>query len=171
MRSGLKSLLFVSAFSPSLISVGVARLLSEVMLWSGIYYVTAGLMGTLCVIYILSALKWHGEEFPFQAKKIESNDALLFGVVFSYIVPFFVRAADLTLGIVVALIAIVWILFWITDAPIPSPLMRLLGFRFYKAESANGMVYTLITTKQINDPADVKFVKRVSAHMLMEVGR
>ena len=136
-------------------------------------HITAGtgVIGTLSVVYIISALKWHGELLPFQAKKLESNDALLFGVIFTYIFPFFVRAADITVGIVVVLISVVWVVFWFTDAPPPSPLMRVLDFRFYKAEASNGMVYTLITNRQLIDPSDVKLVKRISASMLLEVVR
>lgn len=165
----MKAALFVSTFSPALISVGIARLYSGAVFWDSIYYIVAGLIGTLSVVYILSALRWHGEVFPFQAKKIESNDALLFGVIFTYIFPFFVRAADITIGIIAALIAFVWAVFWFTDLPAASPLMRLLGFRFYKAEASNGMVYTLISNRQILDPNEVKSVKKISAFMLLEV--
>jgi hypothetical protein len=168
MRNGLKAVLFLASFSPSLISVGGARLLSGGSFWDAIYYVIAGLIGSLSVVYILSALKWKGEAFPFAAKKVESNDALLFGVVFTYIFPFFVRAADLTLGIVLALGMVVWAIFWFTDAPIPSPLLRVMGYRFYRAEAASGMVYTLITTREILDPRDIRTVKRISGSMLLE---
>jgi hypothetical protein len=61
MRNALKAVLFVSTFSPALISVGVARLLSGAAFWDSIYYFVAGMIGTLSVVYILSALKWHGE--------------------------------------------------------------------------------------------------------------
>src|SRR6266567_7592387 len=103
MRNALKAVLFVSAFSPALISVGASRLIAGAPFWDAIYYVVAGFIGSLSVVYILSALKWHGEVLPFQAKKIESNDALFFGVIITYIFPFFLRAADITLGIIVAL--------------------------------------------------------------------
>jgi hypothetical protein len=169
MRNSLKAVLFLAAFSPTLISVGLARLVSGGAFWDAIYYVTAGLMGSLSVVYILSALKWKGEAFPFTAKKVESNDVLLFGVVFTYIAPFFVKAADVTIGIVFVLGLVVWTIFWFTDAPIPSPLLRVLGYRFYRAEAATGMVYTLITTREILDPRDIKTVKRISGSMLLEI--
>jgi hypothetical protein len=169
MRNALKAALFVSAFAPALISVGAARMLAGSSFSDSIYYIVGGVIGILSVIYILSALKWHGETFPFQAKKIESNDALLFGVVFSYMLPFFVRAGDITFVIILALAVVACAVFWFTDAPLPSPLIRMLGYRFYKAESSNGMVYTLITTRQINAPSDVKKVKRISASMLLEI--
>lgn len=92
-------------------------------------------------------------------------------MILTYIFPFFGRAADVTVGIVVALIFVVWAVCWFTDATTPSPLMRVMGFRFYKAEASNGMVYTLITNRQIIDPSDVRLVKRISASMLFEVVR
>jgi hypothetical protein len=171
MRNTLKAALFISAFSPSLISVGVARLIYEAPFWDAVYYIIAGIVGTLLVFYIMSALKWYGESISFVAKKIESHDALLLGVTATYILPFFARAQDITLSIIVALCAVFFLVFLFTDVCVPSPLMRIFGFRFYKAEAANGMVYTLITDRDINDPGDVKAVKRLSSSMLLEVRR
>ncbi|KJC44113.1 hypothetical protein UB31_21310 [Bradyrhizobium sp. LTSP849] len=169
MRNTLKTVLFVAAFSPALISVGVARLFGGSPFWDAIYYVAAGLIGSLMVVYVLTALKWRGEEFPFAVRKIESNDVLLLGVVVTYIFPFLARASDITVGAILLIGCVVWVVFWLTDATIPSPLMRLVGYRFYKAESANGMVYTLITRREIFDPRDVKTVKRISGSMLLEI--
>jgi hypothetical protein len=169
MRNGLKALLFLSAFSPALVSVGAARLISGGQFWDAIYYVVAGAMGSLSAVYILAALKWHGESFPFQAKKIESNDALLLGIIATYIFPFFLRAADITVGIVIGILIALWVVFWFTDAPTPSPLLRILGLRFYKVESINGMVYTLIARREILDPSNVKMVKKISGSMLLKV--
>jgi hypothetical protein len=169
MRNTLKAVLFVAAFSPALVSVGAARLLAREPFWDAIYYVVAGLIGSLSVIYILSALKWKGEAFFFHAKKVESNDALLFGVVFTYIFPFFLKAADITVAVVIGLGVIAWGIFWFTDAPVPSPLLRVMGYRFYKVEASNGMVYTLITTREILDPRNIKMVKRISGSMLLEM--
>ncbi|MGY4234991.1 hypothetical protein ACVIIW_003938 [Bradyrhizobium sp. USDA 4449] len=169
MRNTLKTVLFVAAFSPALISVGFARLFAGGALWDAVYYVFAGFVGSLLVVYILSALKWKSEEFPFSAKKIESNDVLLLGVVVTYIFPFLARATEITVSAILLIGLVVWVIFWLTDATIPSPLMRLVGYRFYKAEAANGMVYTLITRREIFDPQQVRAVKRISGSMLLEV--
>lgn len=168
MKNGLKAVLFVTALSPALISVGVARLFAGSPFWDAIYYVFAGFAGSLATFYIMSALKWYSETFPFTAKKIESNDVLLMGVVITYIFPFFTKANDITLSVVVLLILLVSFIFWFADVTLPSPLMRVFGFRFYKAEAANGVVYTLITTRELLDPKDVKLVKRISGSMLFE---
>lgn len=169
MRNALKAVLFVAAFSPALISVGASRIWAGGAFWDAIYYVVAGLFGALSVVYILSALQWKGEEFPFVAKKVESHDALLIGVVVTYIFPFFIRAGDVTVGIIATIGLVIAIICWITDASVPSPLLRVLGYRFYKAEAASGMVYTLISRRDILDPKNIKTVKRISGSMLLEV--
>jgi len=171
MRNVLKAVLFVGAFSPALISVGVARFFSGSPFWDAIYYVIAGFIGSLTVVYILSALKWKGEAFPFTARKIESNDVLLLGVVITYILPLVLRASDITIAVIVLLGVVALFIFLFTDAPVPSPLLRVIGYRFYKAEAENGMVYTLITRREIIDPRDVKVVKRISGAMLLEIIR
>jgi hypothetical protein len=147
----------------------VARLFAAEPFFSAIYYIVAGVIGSLAVVYLLAALRWRGEAFSFSAKKIESYDAALFAVVFSYIFPFIAKAGEITVGAVVALGLGAWAFFWFTDAPVTSPLLRVMGYRFYKAESATGMVYTLITRREILDPGDVKTVKRISGAMLLEV--
>jgi hypothetical protein len=169
MRNGLKATLFVAAFSPALVSIGLARLFSGSPVWDAVYYIFAGCAGSLAVVYILTALKWKGEAFPFIAKKIESNDVLIIGVVVTYILPFFMRATEITFGIIGLFALIAAVISWFTDVTVPSPLLRMFGYRFYKAEAANGMIYTLITKRDILDPRDVKLVKRISGSMLLEV--
>jgi hypothetical protein len=171
VRNAIKTILFVSAFSPALISVGFARIVSGGLFWDSIYYLVSGLIGSFTVLFILSELNWRGESFSFNARKIESNDALLLGIVASYIFPFFGRAADITIGTVAILLTSLFVVFWFTDASLPSPLLRLMGYRFYKAEASNGMVYTLITDREILDPSNVKMVKKITGSMLLEVTR
>ncbi len=164
MRNSIKAALFVTAFSPALISLGVARMLPPGNVWDGANYVIAGLIGCLFVVYIITTLRYYGEELNFEAKKVESYDALMLGPVVTYILPFFIKAGDIS----------VWTLgfahdfcqhfAWFTDATVPSPVMRLLSYRFYKIESGNGMVFTLITNKEILKPQDVKTVKNIWIH-------
>lgn len=169
MRKAIKAALFASAFSPALISVGIARMLSSGLSWDATYYIAVGLLGCLSIVYILQALKWHGESFSFQVKKIEPNDAVLLGIVLTYLLPFFSKASDITATLMISIFLLGMIFFWFTDSILPSPLMRLMNFRFYKIESASGVVYTLVSNRDILDPKDIKSVKKISNYMLLEV--
>lgn len=169
MRKTVKAALFAAAFSPALISVGVARVMSAGLSWDAVYYIAAGAFGCLSIFYIMQALKWYGESFSFKVKKIEPNDAMLLGIVITYILPFFSKASDITATLIISIFSLGFMFFWITDSILPSPLMRLMSFRFYKIESDAGVVYTLISNRDILDPKDIKAVKKISNFMLVEV--
>lgn len=170
MRNSVKTALFISAFSPCLISVALARAWStHTLTWDEIYYFGAGTLGCLVITYIISALRWHGEEFVFHAKKIEANDAALVGVMSTYFFPFIGKAADVSVGAVLALTAAVATVLWFQSSIIPNPLLRALSYRFYKAETDTGVVYTLITRRELIDPRNIRLVKRITSSMLMEV--
>jgi hypothetical protein len=168
MRNWLKTALFVSALSPSLISVAAARVWDRGPTWDALWYAVPGFAGILIIRYIIDALRWHGETFPITLKKVEANDALMLSIVASYFLPVLAKAIDITVGTVVALLAIVGLVLWMMSSIPANPLMRLLGYRFYKAEAANGVVYTLITQRDLLDPKQVKTVKRLSGSMLVE---
>lgn len=169
MRNYLKTIMFVSALSPSLISVSLARVWDHGPAWDAAYYAVAGCAGILLTRYIVDALRWNGETFPVTLKKVEANDALMLGVIVTYFIPFLGKAADITVGAVLAILALVGVALWFSSAILPNPVLRVLGYRFYKAESANGVVYTLITQRDLLDPRQVRTVKRISGSMLLEV--
>ena len=68
-----------------------------------------------------------------------------------------------------AILALVGAALWMSSSILPNPVLRVLGYRFYKAETANGVVYTLITQRDLLDPRHVKTVKRISGSMLLEI--
>ena len=116
-------------------------------------------------------MKWHGESFAFAAKKIESNDAVLLSIVVTYIVPFFAKASDITAGTMISIFAVGLAFFSFTDAILPSPLLRIIKYRFYKIESDKGIVYTVISNRDLLDISDIKVVKYITSYMLLEVKR
>lgn len=169
MRNALKTIMFVSALSPSLISVALARVWDRGLTWDALWYAFAGAIGILLVRYIVDALRWNGETFQITVKKVESNDALMLGVIITYFIPFIGKAADITVWAVFAILAVAGGILWVTSSILPNPVLRVLGYRFYKAETASGVVYTLITQRDLLDPKQVKNVKRISGSMLLEI--
>jgi len=168
MRNWLKTALFVSAFSPALVSIAVSRYFASGFVWDQAFYAFFGLSGMLVTFYVTDALRWYGESFRFKARKVEPNDALMLAFVVSYFLPFFGKAAEITPTFTLMLLALAAAVLWFMSSAPPSPAMRLLGFRFYKVESDNGMVYTVITQRDLLDPSDIKQVKRISKYTLIE---
>ncbi|MEE7476622.1 hypothetical protein [Methylobacterium hispanicum] len=93
----------------------------------------------------------------------------MLGVIVTYFIPFIGKAADITVGVVLAILALVGAALWMSSSILPNPVLRVLGYRFYKAETANGVVYTLITQRDLLDPRHVRTVKRISGSMLLEI--
>jgi hypothetical protein len=74
----------------------------------------------------MEAIRRHGEVITFSAKKIESNDALMLGVLVSYALPFVPKASEITVGIVLLCFCVVGLILWMTSSLPPHPLLRLL---------------------------------------------
>ena len=82
---------------------------------------------------------------------------------------FFAKAAEITPKLTISLLALAALVLWFSSSIPTSPLLRLFGYRFYKIESGNGVVFTLITQREVIDPSKVKAVKKISSSMLIEV--
>lgn len=169
MRNWLKTLLFISTFSPALISMAAARYGDKGYSPDVVYYAIAGLVGASLTLVVVRMIKRYGETIAFTAKKIESNDALMLGVIVTYVVPLAGKAADITYGVVLLIIGVLAVVFWISASILPHPLLRIMNYRFYKVESVSGVVFTLICERELLDPTQIKAVKRISGSMLVEV--
>lgn len=168
MGNLMKTVLFLSAFSPIFLSLSVVKYLNSGIVEDVFYYAFAGIIGISITLLIIGKLKKSAEVISFSAKKIESNDAMLLGVVASYFVPFVAKASEITMGGTIVLTITVAVILWFMSSIPPHPLLRVLSFRFYKVESAAGVVYTLISQRELLDPKEVRQVKRISSSMLME---
>ncbi len=168
MRNWLRTLLFISAFSPALLSMAYVKYElsgfgNEV--WQ---LCIIGLLGFFIPGLILKLAKSHSEVFSIQAKKIESNDFMLLAFVSSYLLPVAARFAEMSINAIFFMLLVLGGILWLVSSIPAHPLLRILNFRFYKLELSNGMVYTLISKRVICDPKDVKKVKKISDNMLME---
>ncbi|WON74174.1 hypothetical protein [Nitrosospira sp. Is2] len=169
MRNSLKTLLFISAFSPMLLTLALVQYDLHGFRDVVIQLIFAGLFGTAIPIVIMMSVVKSSELMAFTAKKVESNDFMLFGFVVSYFIPIINHGINFSLTTTLFVALFVFLLFWYINSIPAHPLLRVLKYRFYKVESSNGMVYTLISKKEIIDPKSIKLVKKISSSMLIEV--
>lgn len=171
MRNWLKTLLFISAFSPVLLTLAYVRY--DLYGWGqGVAQLLAiGIIGCAIPILIMKLLSRSSESIAFEAKKIESNDFMLLMFVFSYLSPIIARASDLQFDMIVILTSVLILMLWLTSSLPSHPLLRILRFRFYKVESSTGVVYTLISKRDIRDPKSIKNIKKISETMLVETNK
>lgn len=168
MNSAVRTLLFLSAFSPVLLSLAAVRF--QISGWATDVFQLGfiGAIGSVLPYLIVKGLALKGEVIPLSAKKIEPNDFMLAVFVFSYISPFVVRASGFDFdGVVYAVVAVGAVL-WLVQSIPAHPVLRLFKIRFYKVEADSGMVYTLISREELRSIGQLKRVHVISSTMLLK---
>lgn len=168
MRNWLRTVLFISAFSPALITMAYVRYDLHGWRTDVLQLGVIGLIGSLIPFAIINLVRNHGESFNIQAKKVESSDFMLLAFIGSYLFPFILKGADVSFNSIAIILTVLGFVLWLISSLPAHPLLRIMKFRFYKFEASNGMVYTLISNRDIRDPREIGLVKRISQNMLME---
>lgn len=168
MNAFIRTLLFLTAFSPVLFSIAVVRI--QEFGWSReiLQYLVIGMLGSALSFLIIKGLSSRGEIIPFKAKKIESNDFMILVFVFSYISPFVAKAVGANFDTVVLFVLLLAVVLWFIQSIPAHPILRLLSIHFYKVESENGMVYTLISPVELRSPSQLQRVQIISPTMLFK---
>ncbi|QOL14350.1 MULTISPECIES: hypothetical protein [Dickeya] len=168
MRDWLRTLFFLSAFSPVLLTMAYVRYDMHGWRMDVLQLVIIGVLGTSIPFIIIKLIKSQGECLYIKAKKLESNDSMLLAFVFSYFSPIILKTADVSINTIMLILAIIGIILWLMSSLPSHPLLRVMRFKFYKIESSNGVVYTLISRRDIIDPKEINRVRKISRHMLIE---
>ncbi len=168
MRNWLKTILFASAFSPTLLALAGVRYYSTGI--DPVFYqlVVISLLGITLPFLVLAWIKKESASINIKVKKVESADYLLLVFIGSYIAPIIMKVAEIDFGITSLIVGILFAVTWLISYIPSHPILYIAKFRFYKIESESGMVYTLITKRQIRSPQSIKSVKQISSSMLME---
>jgi len=168
MRDWLRTILFVSAFSPALITMSYVRY--DVYGWRTdvLQLGIIGLIGSTIPLAIMALVKSQGEAFKIQVKKIESSDFMLLAFIGSYLLPLVLKGTNASVNLIAVILTFAGVVLWLISSLPAHPLLRVMRFKFYKIESSNGVVYTLVSKRAIIDPMDIGYVKRISSNMLME---
>lgn len=148
MRDWLRTVLFMSAFSPSLIMLAYVRY--DVHGWrTDVFQIgIIGLIGSAIPFAIMMLIKTQGETFQLKVKKIESNDFMLLAFIGSYLMPLVLKGTDVSVNTIALILTLTGIVLWLTTSVPAHPLMRAMRFKFYKIESSYGVVYTLVSKER-----------------------
>ncbi|OUJ36710.1 hypothetical protein BTR40_06790 [Vibrio parahaemolyticus] len=168
MRNSLKTIFFLSSFSPTLLALAVVRYFisgDDLLFYKLISVFVLGLV-LFCLIFQL--VMTQGEKISFNAKKVESTDYFLLVFLAAYTAPIVMRMVELNFRVISIILGLLMVTLWILPYIPSHPLMYLLKYRFYKVESDSGVVYTLISKRNIRDPKSIKQVIAISDSMLME---
>jgi hypothetical protein len=168
LRNWLKTILFISAFSPTLLVLAGVRYYSGMVDALLYQLIVISLIGITFPFLILSWVKCQTESLNFTAKKVESADYYLLVFLGSYASPIIMKIAEIDFGLMLLTVGVISLVAWVVSNIPSHPVLYLAKFRFYKIESESGMVYTLITRREIRSPKNITVVKQISNSMLME---
>lgn len=126
------------------------------------------MLGLVLFCLIFQLVMTQGEKISFNAKKVESTDYFLLVFLAAYTAPIVMRMVELNFRVISIILGLLMVTLWILPYIPSHPLMYLLKYRFYKVESDSGVVYTLISKRNIRDPKSIKQVIAISDSMLME---
>lgn len=168
MNSFIRTVLFLTAFSPVLFSLAYVRY--DMNGWSAeiAQLLIIGVLGSLLPWLILKELAKRSEVIPFRAKKVEPTDFMLIVFLFSYVVPLVGRFAGMDFEHIIVVLVVFAVLCALVQSIPAHPILRLFHVRFYKVESESGMVYTLISREELRSPAQVSQVHLISTTMLLK---
>ncbi|EJX1247435.1 TPA: hypothetical protein ACX3E3_005357 [Vibrio parahaemolyticus] len=168
MRNSLKTVFFLSSFSPTLLALAAVRYFisgADLLFYQ---LVSVFALGLMLFILIFKLVINKGEKINFKAKKVESTDYFLLVFLAAYTAPIIMRMVELNFKIISIILGLLMVTLWVMPYIPSHPLMYLLKYKFYKVESDNGVVYTLISKRNIRDPKTIKEVISISDSMLME---
>lgn len=169
MRNWLKTVLFISAFSPALLVLAAVRVYSigsfDVL---AIQLAIVSILGAILPFLILYLVSKEAQKENFSAKKVESADYFLLVFLASYAAPVVMKMADISFFTASIVVALMFVVAWFVSNIPSHPMLYLVKFRFYKVESSEGMVYMLITRRIIRSPKDIKQITKISDGMIME---
>ncbi|NOJ09384.1 hypothetical protein [Vibrio splendidus] len=168
MRNSLKTAFFLSSFSPTLLALAVVRYLISGDDFLFYQLISIFLLGVILFCLIFKLVIDQGEIINFNAKKVESTDYFLLVFLAAYSAPIVMRMVELNFRVISIILSLLMVTLWVLPYIPSHPLMYLFKYRFYKIESDSGVVYTLISKRNIRDPKTVKQVIAISDSMLME---
>jgi len=168
MRKIIRSALFTSAFSPILLVFGI-------ILYAKVGFALES-VSTFIAFILLSFIGWliilgvekQGEALRVQIKKFESNDSFIVPFLFSYSTPAFLRFFDLEIGLIGKITLALFIIGMVLSYFPIHPVLRCLGYRFYKCETDAGSVITIIVKRDVRKKETFKSVVRITENLFIE---
>lgn len=139
-------------FISSFVSISICLLLGLISAWI--------LEKSACSLEILSV----------KIKKAKNSDKETIGIYVAYVLPLLFKGqTNGDMGVWVLAVTLLIFVVWTTSALQINPLLSFFGFKFYEVETEDGMTYTLIARRRINDISTISSVVQISDYGLMEI--
>ncbi len=169
MKNWLRTALFASCISPVFLSLAYLRHSTHGSDTPFFQFLALGLCGTLLALAIVRFAYRFTAPTRIKLKKLEPNDFMFVVFIFSYLVPFFSKASNWSPEEAAALALAIFVVGLYTNQVPAHPLLTVLRYKFYKAEADSGLVFILISKREIISLKEELNVLQLSSSMLIEV--
>lgn len=105
----------------------------------------------------------------FDACEVKSVDNEVVAYVVAYLFPLFTYSDRVNFYSQICVFILLAIVLSTSNAFTFNPLLTILGYRFYEIKNKSGVTYLLVSKCDITDVDKVKFVGRISKHLLLHL--
>lgn len=168
MHNRVKTLFFLSAFSPSLLTLALVNIGQPNEFLNALICIAIVVLSIWLTKRTITAIHSSSEKYKISLKKLKSTDLYMLKYIASYLLPIILKGAGLDLkliGITIAILALALYFLTTIDA---HPILSMLGYRFYEVHSDSGKVYVMIAKRKIRAVNGVNNVSRITEDFLVE---
>ena len=168
MHNRLKTLFFLSAFSPTLFTLALVNINKP----------SEFLNIAICIAIVFASIwltkatleKIHSssENYRISLKKIKNTDLYMLKYIASYLLPVIFKGAGLDIVLIAITVTIIAFALYFLTTIDAHPILSLLGYRFYEVHSDSGKVYVMIAKRKIRAVNSVNNVSRITEDFLVE---
>ena len=158
-----------TSLAPVLFVYALFAVFEKEYLWASVL-ILVGLLMVACSVSLLGYFKKHLRQLPLTFCRAEVADRETIGVLVLYLLPL-LKTSFTDLEWVVAVPAVViFLALALTGYNFHfNPVLALLGWRFYRVGTPEGLTYVLITRKVVRGPADKLAVGRLTDYTLIDL--
>ena len=164
-------LLWVGALlAPVLMVYSIDAFLSKAFMLCIILFITSIFLIISFLVIWKSSINGK-ERFSFQVASAETADRESLGFIFLYILPL-IRSSIVEINLLIlAIILIIFVILTATGYDYHfNPIMRLMGWHFYKVNTKEGVTYTFITKEQLrNTVRDFRAIQ-LTEYVILDIG-
>ncbi len=167
-RTTTRSILFLSSYAPLFLIMGIRSSLESLPIALVFYAITG--MSVITLTLFLNTVKQYSSH-TVTVVKVESRDSEMTSYIVTYLLPFLVvsfndPATTVSLAIMLGVIAIVYVQSNLIHI---NPLLNVLGFHLFEAETEDGKLTSLICKHTYVRTRSTLNVVSLGDYIMMEV--
>ena len=119
---------------------------------------------------LISYSKKNLEKSNIQVTSIRASNSDTFSFLLAYLLPLVFRSSlDINTGMIIIFLIAFFVVTFNSHSYHFNPLLGFIGYRCYEVQTKTGMVYTLLTRKNIKSCKSINQIVHITDYMILEV--